>query len=157
MADSTLLSQLKQMATLLKGSNQGDFFQSKVDAAKDIKVEPMADVLTKEQIAKIKRLAIRKKECYRNAYIVAQALDCEYVEGQMLFYFGIDHAFNKIGDRYFDVTKEIALGESPADTEYISIGEWSWQETFDVIAEAGVYGDVYNQLYIKKLKNEGKA
>lgn len=153
MADSTLISQLKQMATLTKNSDQGQFYQSKVDAAKDVKVQPMAEVLTQEQIRVIRCLAIRKKGCYRNAYLIALALNCEYVEGQMLFYFGIDHAFNKIRDKYFDATKEIALGENPSETEYITIGEWDWQTVYDVITEAGKYGDVYNHLYIKQLKN----
>ena len=156
MADSVLIGQLKQFATLTKNSNQGQFFQSKVDAAKDIKVERMEDVLTKEQIRVVKRLDIRKKECYRNAYLVAQALNCQYVEGQMLLCFGIDHAFNKIGDHYFDATKEICLGEDPTETEYISIGEWSWETVFDVISKTGQYGDIYNELYIQSLNKSTK-
>ena len=71
------------MATLTKGSNLGEFYETKVSDAKEVKVERMKDVLTEEQIRMIKRLRIKKKECYKNSYMVADALGCEYVEGQL--------------------------------------------------------------------------
>lgn len=151
---STLIEQLSQFADFTKGSNQGAFYRAKLDAAKDVKVEPLKSVLTKEQIDRISHLNFKPKECYRNAFLVAQALNCEYVEGQMLFYFGIDHAFNKIGNRYFDVTKELVLKENPSECEYISIGEYSWETAWNVFSEENCYTDVFNVLYVKSLKDE---
>lgn len=151
---STLIEQLLQFVNLTKGSNQGAFYRAKLDAAKDVKVEPLKSVLTKEQIDKISHLRFKPKECYRNAFLVAQALNCEYVEGQMLFHFGIDHAFNKIGNRYFDVTKELVLKENPSKCEYISIGEYSWETAWSVFSELNYYTDVFNVLYAKSLKNK---
>lgn len=153
MAESTLITQLKQMAAMLKNSNQGSFYQSKVDSAKDVKVVSCSEVLTKAQINHIKNvIKPQKRECYRNALLVAQYLGCEYCEGQMLLYFGIDHAFNKVGDKYIDVTKEFALEEKPEDSEYITIGEYSADEAMRVAVERGIYGDVFNYKFIENLK-----
>lgn len=149
-----LKEDLSNFANLLGNTQQGDFYRAKADSAKEVKVELMEDVLTDEQIKKVRKLGIRMKECYRNAYLIAQALDCEYVEGQMsLFGIAIDHAFNKIGDRYFDATKEIALGETD-EREYISIGAWKSNEVWRVIKRIGYYGDIYNHLYIEQLKSK---
>ena len=151
---SILINQLQDFAKITKNSNQGDFYHAKLIAAKDVKVEPLKSVLTKEQLDRISHLHFRPKECYRNAFLVAQALNCEYVEGQMLFHFGIDHAFNKIGDRYFDVTKELVLKDDPSKCEYISIGEYSWETAWSIFLELNYYTDVFNILYIKSLKNK---
>lgn len=151
---STLITQLQQTAEIIRNDRQRDFYNAKIAAAKDVKVEPLKSVLTKEQLDRISHLHFRPKECYRNAFLVAQALNCEYVEGQMLFYFGIDHAFNKIGNRYFDVTKELVLKENPSECEYISIGEYSWETAWSVFSEENCYTDVFNILYVKSLKDE---
>ena len=149
---SILIEQLKQVADMTKNSNMGAFYAKKLADAKQVKVEPMSAVLEPYQIAAIKRIDLKPKQCYRNAFLVAQLLGCKYVEGQMLIHFGIDHAFNKIGDRYIDVTKELVLKELPTNTEYIAIGEYSWQKAQEIFIETKTYTDVYNHLYAKSLK-----
>lgn len=144
-----LIEELKAFAKLTEGSKQGEFYQAKVDSAKAVKVSRLADVLTESQISYIKNVIRPKaKECYKNATLVAQYLDCEYCEGMMLVYIGIDHAFNRVGDKYIDVTKEIALGENPTETEYITIGEYSAEQTIEISVKTGYYGNIFNELFI---------
>lgn len=42
--------------------------------------------------------------------------------------FGIDHAWNKVGDKYVDITMEIALDRTDEikDTSYLLYGEWDF-------------------------------
>lgn len=151
MEESYLKNQLNQMAFITKESNAGRFYQAKADAATDISVVRCCDVLTQEELRWVRSiLKPRMKECYRNALVLAQHFGCGYIEGQMLLYFGIDHAFNKIRGKYIDVTKEFALGEDPTKTEYVSIGEYSSDEATKVALKTRQYGNVFEYYFLTK-------
>ena len=51
----------------------------------------------------------------------------EYVEGEWGVGggFGIEHAFNRKGDKYFDLTSEIVLNKNVDEEEFISVAEFS--------------------------------
>lgn len=149
-----LIEELKGFATLMpKGTPQGDYFNARYEAAKDVKVCKCSEVLTEQQIRHIKRvIRPQKKECHKNAALVAQYLNCEFCDGLMLCYFGIEHSFNKVGDKYIDVTAEFALGNDPTAIEYVSYGEYSAEDALAVICDAGMYTSVFNEKFARSLK-----
>ena len=151
METSNLKTLLRQMADITKGSDVGQFYESKANAAIDVQVIPCSEVLTAEEIDWIKSvLKPKKKECYKNALMLAQHLRCEYIEGQMFFCFGIDHAFNKVCGKYIDITKEFALGDDPTQTEYVAIGEYSYKEAAKVAIATGQFGNVFEYYSMRK-------
>ena len=80
----------------------------------------------------------------------------EYVEGKVKLECGIsvEHAFNRKGDKYFDITWELALNDKTDGVEYLSIGEYS-QETINRIAiENEVYGDIVRSMFLKQKFNK---
>lgn len=51
------------------------------------------------------------KGCYRNAHLLTLLFPdrVRYVEGKTHTVIPIDHAFNRVGDKYIDITFEFAL------------------------------------------------
>ena len=74
------------------------------------------------------------------------------------FGFGIDHAWNKVGDKYVDITMEIALDRSDEikDTSYLLYGEWDFWTINRVMVKTGCFGEVYRTLFVEKHKKEAK-
>lgn len=58
----------------------------------------------------------KPKECYRNSHLLCEAFPERilYCEGKTNVPIPIDHAFNKVGDAYIDITFEFALHENPS-------------------------------------------
>ncbi len=95
------------------------------------------------------------KACYENSFFVTisnENLDVKYVEG-MAFFMGIpiDHAWNKIGDTYFDVTSEGPLKNNSKFTEYISLLELSSKEVTELALKSGASGPFISDIF-RKLK-----
>lgn len=67
----------------------------------------------------------------------------------------LDHAFNRVGDKYVDITFEFALNDAElTEYEYVVFGEYNLQ-TIDRITEAtGFYGDIYRNVYVERLKRD---
>src|SRR5574344_1534901 len=156
--ENNLLKELEMLRDLMSG-RQRDFYEAALKDAHCVICTPLAEVFTKVEIALI-RSSIRpqKKECYRNAHLMTLHFpDVQYVEGkvQLECGIGIEHAFNRRGDRYFDITWELALHNSVKDVPYLSIGEYTNTQVSEAAAETGYYGDVFNNLYIKTLNNHG--
>lgn len=123
---SALLNSLKQINGMLSG-NQKKYHDIIMKHAKVVHCAPIAEVLTPEQIERIK-IAInpQAKECFKNAQNVVRYIHgAVYVEGQLGIggVIGIEHGFNRIGDKYFDITAELALGKDVTKEDYISILE----------------------------------
>lgn len=64
--------------------------------------------------------------------------------------FGIEHAWNKVGDKYVDITMELALEKDPAQEEYMVLGEYDQETVIDICNEVGFYGSIYPILYNKQ-------
>lgn len=64
----------------------------------------------------------KPKECYRNSHLLCEAFPERilYCEGKTNVPIPIDHAFNKVGDAYIDITFEFALHENPSIYEYVT-------------------------------------
>lgn len=124
-----------------------------VDDAREIHVVPLSEVFPEKDIKLIREvLNPQKKECYKNATRLANMFNCKYVEGRMLVggVFGCDHAFNRVGDKYVDITAEIALEDDPTKIEYIAFKEWTAEEAVGIAISQGVYGE----LYIKSITDD---
>lgn len=52
------------------------------------------------------------KECYKNAHLLTLLFPdrVQYVEGKTNVFIPIYHAFNRVGNKYIDITFEFALG-----------------------------------------------
>lgn len=154
---SKLISELETLWRLVSGTNMVEsqllFYKRSLEDARDVKVVPLSEVLSQQQIERIKTIINpQPKECYRNATLLSQYLNCAYVEGKTLVggIFGAEHAFNRIGDKYVDITLELALGKDVTKEEYITQGEWSAEECIDISVSRGVYGG----LYAKRIADE---
>lgn len=106
---------------------QKEYHDIIIKHAKVVHCVPMSEVLTPEQIDRIKiAMEPKPKECFKNAQNVVRYIPgTVYVEGQygVCGCVGVEHGFNRIGDKYFDVTAELALGEDVTKEDYISIME----------------------------------
>ena len=121
-----LIEKLRQINGMLSGK-QKEYHDIIIKHAKVVHCVPMSEVLTPEQIERIK-IAVepKPKECFKNAQNVVRYIPgTVYVEGQygVCGCVGVEHGFNRIGDKYFDVTAELALGEDVTKEDYISIME----------------------------------
>lgn len=148
---SAIKEYLSMMAKICEGTNQADFRKTVFEDARDVKVVPCSEVFTKEEIARIKRnIRPKKKQCYKNATLLADMFGCEYCEGYMLHVFPVEHAFNKVGDKYVDITVEFALKEDVKKIEYTVIGTYTKEEVKGVCLRTSMYGNVYNEKYIER-------
>ena len=156
----TIKDHLKQIADLTKGSNQSEYNERRYNLAHEVEIVSVKEVLTERDIKWIKEVLKPKcKECYKNAMRFAMQFNCLYVEGQYeVCGFGTDHAFNKIGGKYVDITAEFALQEkniTPAK-EYLSIAEYTNHDAMDYVLKMGCYDSIFNFKYMEELKNGSK-
>lgn len=102
---------------------QKAYFIDLFNAANPVKVVPAADVLEDYELEYIRHVIKPKpKECYRNSHLLCEAFPERilYCEGKVDVSIPIDHAFNKVGDAYIDITFEFALHENPSIYEYVT-------------------------------------
>lgn len=85
------------------------------DISHYISFSPMSEVLTPEEIKKVKRLynagVLKSQMCHYNSAIIAKELNAEYCEGRLESIIYICHAFNRVRGKYIDVTCELANKE----------------------------------------------
>lgn len=147
MEKNYIIENLKGIAELTSGSTQGEFYATKANNAKLVKVVPAAEIFSDEELERILLLVSpEKKMCYRTAQKLAMSFEgIEYVEGEVgLTGTGISvpHAFNKKGDKYFDLTLEAALNENVSKDDYVSILELSSERVANVVYELKVWTDL---------------
>lgn len=154
-----VIEQLQQLAGLTNGE-QSKYFQSRVERAKPIEVGLIKDILTKEQLKKIENFSAETKQCYMNAAKITQTLpECKYVEGQVMIFnsLPIEHAWNEIDGKYFDITAELALEGKSEMSDYVSMFELSNKEVLQMMVETEMYGDWYPHYYRTRIReNEVK-
>lgn len=151
---SFLRKELLWYEQMLQGK-QKELMRQIIHDAKDVVVDSINDVFTKEEIKKIKKVVRPKaKECYKNAFLLTQLFPEKvmYVEGKMSCFksISLEHAWNKVGDKYVDITMELVLKKNPKDEEYMSLGCYEYKEILDVAVKLGYYGEVYFNKNINK-------
>lgn len=138
---------------------QQPYYKQQLEDLKPIKLSKLSDVFTNEIIKSIIKDTIQPepKMCYRNATLLTQWFPdlvqyCEgYIEVQGVV---LEHAFNKVGDHYVDITAEIALEEDPTNKTYGLLASYSWNEIERQMFATEVYGGVYEFYYKERLKLE---
>ena len=72
----------------------------------------------------------------------------QYVEGKTNVFIPIDHAFNRVGNKYIDITFEFALGFlDPTQYEYVAFGEYPAVVIEEITEQTGYYGNIYRFCY----------
>lgn len=155
--ENVLIEELRTIAGIVSGS-QAEFYNQMLKDAKPIKVAKLAEVYSTQEIAQIKALVDpQPKLCYKNATLFALYFPgVEYVEGKMTCFgkFGIEHAWNKVGDKYIDITMELALERDPSEEEYLALGEYDAATVSKICLDREYYGEVYQEMLRKKFFNK---
>lgn len=144
-----LIEEIQGWAQLCTGK-QRQFYRDMFEVAKPVEVVRAVDVLTPEQIEYLEHvIKPAPKQCYRNAYLLAEAFpeEIQYCECKVAIPFGIDHAINKVGESYIDITFEFALEDCPERYDYVVIGEWEFKDVRRIVRKTGMYGDIYARTY----------
>lgn len=153
--ENSLTVELRTVAQLIgEEGRQAEFYRQMLKDAKPIEVVRLSEVFTDTEIKVIKRsVKPRVKECYRNATLFAHIYpEVKYVEGKITCCgaFGIEHAWNKVGDKYVDITMELVLDRDPTKEEYMALGEYDQETVVNICTELGWYGNIYPILYNKQ-------
>lgn len=148
-----IINEIEVMQQITTGK-QKEYYTDLLQTVKPVNVVSVKDVFTPEQISLIKkRIQPKRKQCYRNAGLLSYLFpDVKYIEGKALpeNLFPIDHAFNKVGDYYIDITFELVLKEDVSKTDYVVFGEYDNKQVIEVADKTGVWGGCYNFFWIKK-------
>ena len=151
----SLISEMEAFADLLNGI-QKEYWLDLLKVAQQVDVVPMSEVFTKDEIKRIKLLVRpKKKMCYKNSHQLTNLFPekVKYVEGRMSYSgFPIDHAFNRVGDKYVDITMELALKRDVRRYEYVKFAEYDTRQIHTAALATGYYGNYYN-FYWKEAKN----
>lgn len=151
----SLISDIEAFAALTSGRQQ-EYYLDLLSIVKPVEVVSIKDVFTKDEIKEIKRFVRPKvKMCYKNShYLTCLFPDkVRYVEGRFSRYgLPIDHAFNRVGDKYVDITVELALKEDVSESEYIAYAEYDQEQMVEAAVATGYYGDYYNYYWLKEKK-----
>ena len=148
---SYLKSHLQDLANITS-EKQKDYFEWQKKNSKSITKSHISELSEEDQ----NRLAGEKfsvKMCYKNASEVCAIIPgAKYVEGYVSFMgIPIEHAWNKIGDKYIDVTKDQVL-KGDEFKEYLSVIELSHMELLSHLEKTMVYGDLIKEVYKQEKK-----
>lgn len=155
---SKIIKELCQLAEIMHGKQKAYYERMLADAT-PVRITPLSEVFDEETIRMIKEaIDPQTKQCYQNATMLCTMFPdrVKYVEGRFTVcgLFSTEHAWNKVGDKYIDITAELALGHTNLnEEEYVSLGEYDDNEVLSYCIQSKVYGGIYEQ---KFLENYGK-
>lgn len=155
MNENQIIRDLEEFSNLRIGNErQQAYIEQVLKDAKSVKCVPLAEVFTQAEIRTIKKVLRPKKyQCYRNSALMTELFPerCKYVEG-----FGwntisrVEHAINRVGDKYVDVTWELCLKLDVSSQPYVSLIEASRDEVIaDIEAHDNTTGEYYLHNYLK--------
>lgn len=135
-----------------QGSKRAEFIQAIRDDLKPCKVVSVRELFTEEQVRFMKSI-VEPKQCFKNAYSLAYINikhpdgRVKYVEGRALVanFLPIEHAWNCIGDKYFDATFELALGKDVTTENYALLAEYGLKQVTEIILERKYWGEIYRE------------
>lgn len=149
----------------IASGKQKEWFEWQNNNAKEIKITPIEEVFKihpeiKSYIDAMKS-SFKIKECYRTSTLVAHDVPAvKYVEGFVFFHgIPIEHAWNKIGDIYFDVTSDIVLKKHTDKSfgeEYDSVVELDSSTVMEHSFKTELYGELMREEFIKHLNSKDK-
>lgn len=148
--ESVIIEEMRAFLRLGLPERQRKYFADTIDVAKRVEVVPAADVFNEREIELIRRVVRPEvKGCYRNAHLLTLLFPdrVRYVEGKTHTVIPIDHAFNRVGDKYIDITFEFALRLDPTQYEYVAFGEYTADVIQTIVERTGYYGEIYRYCY----------
>jgi len=152
---SELISYMKQLAQMGSGK-QNEFWQWKADKAKlltHVKTDEIREQYPEiDEYLKATHTRVVQKECYKNAGQLA--INCEgvdYVEGEILYHgIPIEHAWNKIDGKYFDITKDVLFAKNSDYAEYVAIIELDVKEYSHFLFKYKHWGGFVFEQFLKE-------
>ena len=154
--ESVIIEEMRAFLQLGLNPKQKQYFNDTIDVAKRVEVVRAADVFNDYELDIIRDvLKPQPQQCYRNAHLLCQLFPerVRYCEGKTQKLIPIDHAFNRVGDKYVDITFEFALGDDQlTEYEYVVFGEYDLQTINRITEETGYYGDIYRNVYVERLR-----
>ena len=155
------MEHIKMLCNITSGE-QKKYYQYQLDCTKPIECVSIREVLSESEIDLIKSIINpQPKECYKNAARLAMLFPdrVEYVEGYygVMGVLGTEHAWNRVGDKYIDITSELVLEKNIADEHYVQIMTLGANEVTDMVLEEDCYTWLFGVKYAKKLKSLGKT
>lgn len=153
---------VKMCANVCSGFQQA-YFEQKAQDMDSIECVPLSDIFAKSEIKQIKqRVRPKQNECYSNAFHFCtqsgiSGHELKYVEGYTTVAgIPIEHAWNKVDDKYIDITLELVLKKNVSEEDYVILGEWDADTALRYMAEKGTYGGVYEAQFMKKYNENPK-
>lgn len=154
--ESTIISYIEGFLDILpEDGKQREFLEWKLKNAK-LLTHVKTDEISKEypEIGEyIKRNLhdINMKECYRNAGKLAMDVPgVDYIEGEISYHgIPIEHAWNKIDGKYFDITKDILFPKNSDYAEYVKIIELPAKEMLEFVMKYKHWGGWIVEKYKK--------
>lgn len=132
-----------------EGSKRAEFIQSIKADLKPCNVVSVRELFNDLQIDAMRTL-VEQKQCFKNAFQIADVIrhwdgSIKYVEGRVLVanFLPIEHAWNKVGDKYFDATFELALGYDVTKESYAMLQEYKVSKVREVLLQRRYYGEIY--------------
>lgn len=123
-----IIEEMRAFLRLDLNPRQHKYFSDTIDVAKRVEVVPVSEVFNEREIELIRRVVRPEKQaCYKNAHLLTLLFPerVRYCEGKTLAIIPIDHAFNKVGDKYVDITFEMVLKDDKfTGYEYVVFGEY---------------------------------
>jgi len=148
--ESVIIEEMRTFLRLDLPDRQRQYFTDTIAVAKRVEVVKAADVFDEREIELIRR-TVRPavKECYKNAHLLTLLFPdrVQYVEGKTNVFTPIDHTFNRVGNKYIDITFEFALGLDPTQYEYVAFGEYPAGVIEEITDQTGYYGNIYRFCY----------
>lgn len=148
--ESVIIEEMRAFMRLDLNPRQKQYFADTIAVAKRVDIVRAADVFNDYELEIIRDiLKHQPQQCYRNAHLLCQLFPerVRYCEGKTFAFIPIEHAFNRVGDKYVDITFEFALGLDPTQYEYVAFGEYPAGVIEEITDQTGYYGDIYRFCY----------
>jgi hypothetical protein len=130
--ESIIIKEMQDFIRLGLNPKQEQYLTDTIAVAKRVEIVRAADVFSDYELKIIRDvLKPQKQQCYRNAHLLCQLFPerVRYCEGKTNAFIPIDHAFNRVGDKYVDITFEFALNDPDLlGYEYVVFGEYDLPE-----------------------------
>lgn len=156
-----IIEKMTARASMFSGEQKKAYEEILTDI-KAVKVVPLKEVFSESEVLFIKKvIKPRRNECYKNAFQLTMLFPnrVKYCEGETTVKQIVDigHAWNKVDDKYVDITMELALGHDMdlLQEDYALFGEWDSGELLDLTSDMEFYGGVYIHSKIRQYEKKG--
>lgn len=153
--ESEIINYYKQIADMMSGK-QKDFWEWKLKNAQLLTYVKTDDIRKQypqiDEYLKNNPHNVNQKECFKNAgQLCIEVEGVDYVEGEILYHgIPLEHAWNKIDGKYFDITKDILFPKNSDYSEYVKIIELDIIEYTRFMFKYKHWGGFVREQYIRE-------